>query len=262
MIATIVALASAAPLQPSGKWVVDFADNACVLSRQYGSGDDQFSLHFKAPLLGRQFEIIIAEPNQRKAPETYETGWIEKVNGQRIEPIYIDSYSTVAKSRLSRVYIEPDRYLIGEDGERLILHFNKKRSYDLALPQLKDAMAVLDYCLKDLRKVHGVDDSVTSRIATPAKARAGVVSFFSTDDYPAQEVREGGQGNVGALYWVETDGSVKECRVMDSSKRPRLDRQTCDVLIRRGRFKPALDVNGKPIRSPEYVRIKWRMPDG
>jgi len=262
MIATIVALASAAPLQPSGKWVVDFADNACVLSRQYVSGDDQFSLHFKAPLLGRQFEIIIAEPNQRKAPETYETGWIEKVNGQRIEPIYIDSYSTVAKSRLSRVYIEPDRYLIGEDGERLILHFNKKRSYDLALPQLKDAMAVLDYCLKDLRQVHGVDDSVTSRIATPAKARAGVVSFFSTDDYPAQEVREGGQGNVGALYWVETDGSVKECRVMDSSKRPRLDRQTCDVLIRRGRFKPALDVNGKPIRSPEYVRIKWRMPDG
>ena len=260
MIASWLVLAAAAPLQPSGKWVVDFAENACVLSRQYDNATPPFSVHFKAPILGPQFEIIIATPNQKEAPESWDTGWIEKPNGQRVEPINIDSYSTVSKSRLSRVYLAPDLYQVGEDGERLILHIDKKHSYDLALPQLKEAMAVLDFCLKDLRKVNGVDESVTSRIATPAKSKRGVVSYFSPQDYPAQEIREGGQGNVGALYWVETDGTVKECKVLDSSKRPRLDRQTCNILVRRGRFTPALDANGKPIRSPQYVRIRWRMP--
>jgi len=259
MFASIIAMAAAAPIQPTGKWVVDFADNACVLSRQYGAGEDQFSANFKAPLLGKQFELVIARPEKHPDEESYDEGWIEKPDGRRIEPIKSYSYSTVAKTRLTRVSFDPERYTVGEDGERLNLHINAKRAYDLAMPDFKAALSVLDVCLKDLRKVHGVDEATLARIATPAKTSGRLLSAFSTEDYPSAELDDGGQGNVGVLYWIETDGRVRDCKVIETSHRPRLDEKTCQVIKYQVKFKPALDAAGKPIRSPDYSRMRWRV---
>lgn len=257
----LAGLASAYVMQPSGKWTVEFADNACVLSRRYGPQEDPTYLNLKAPLLGTAYEVFIIEPKPKiNNNKSFGEGWVERPDGSKATTIYSSSYRTVDESRLIRLTINSDNYVVGQDGERLILHLNKRQTYDFAMPGFKKAQAVLENCLSGLRTEH-VGKEVTNLIATSPKPKRPVVSYFSVGDYPAEAVAKGEQGYVGALAWVASDGRVDDCKVIESSHRRTLDDRTCEIIRKRVRFDPGLDAEGKPIRSPYYQRIRWDLPD-
>jgi TonB family protein len=257
----LAGLASDSALQPTGKWVVEFADSACVASRSFGTPDKRLDFHLKAPMLGQNFEIVIVVPDSKRPQGNgYDEGWIERPDGSRAAPITAGSYSTVSKTQVTRIYVDPEKYIIGQDGERIILQINKERRYDLALPDLQKVQRVLNQCLTNLRDDYGVGENVTKQIATPAESKQSLIGYFNTDDYPSEAVAKGEQGYVGVLYWVETDGRVKECKIVESSRRQSLDGRTCEIIRRRARFTPAQDQQGKAIRSPKYQRIRWEMP--
>ena len=260
-LAYLMAVAGGAPLQPSSQWVVEFADSSCVASRRYGALDDRVDFHLKPAMLGSKFEVVIVVPDSKQPKGNgYDEGWIERPDGSHAAPIKAGSYSTVSKTHVTRFHVDPENYVMGQDGERVILHINKQRRYDLALPDLKKAQQVLDQCLTSLRDEYGVGENVTKQIATDAKSKQSIIRYFSTDDYPREAVLKGEQGYVGALFWVETDGRVRDCKIVESSHRQSLDDRTCQVIRTRSRFSPALDHQGKPIRSPQYQRIRWEMP--
>ena len=50
---------SAAPLQPTSKWHVDFANSQCVASRDYGSEGSPLFLVFKKPPIGDVLQIAV-----------------------------------------------------------------------------------------------------------------------------------------------------------------------------------------------------------
>ena len=211
-------------------------------------------------MLGQGYEIVIVVPDSKQPRGNgYDEGWIERADGGRGAPIFAGSYSTVAKTHVTRLSIDPEKYVIGQDGERIILQINKRRRYDFALPGLKNAQRVLGQCLTNLRDEYGVGENVTNQIATDAKPKQSIVRYFNNNDYPSEALSKGEQGYVGALFWVETDGRVKECKIVESSRRQSLDDRTCEVIRTRSRFTPALDHQGNPIRSPQYQRIRWEM---
>jgi TonB family protein len=258
----LAGLAGVSTMQPNGKWTVEFADNACVLSRRYGPEGDATYLNLKGPLLGTAYEVFIIEPKPKIANnKSFEEGWIERPDGSKATTIYASSYRTVDESRLTRLTINSDDYVIGQDGERLIVHLNKRQAYDFAMPGFKKAQAVLENCLSGLRDEHGVGVEVTSSIAKSPRPKRPVMSYFSVSDYPQEALAKGEQGYVGALAWVTSDGRVEDCKIIESSHRRTLDDRTCEVIRRRVRFDPGLDSRGKPIRSPYYQRIRWDMPD-
>jgi len=263
LIAYLLAGAAAgSPLQPTGKWVVEFADSACVASRSFGTPEDRLDLHLKAPLLGQNYEVAIVIPDTKQPRGNgFDHGWIERADGSQAAPITAISYSTVAKTQMTRFHVDSEKYVIGQDGERIILQINKQRRYDFTLPGLKNAQRVLDQCLSGLRKEFGVSDEVRRQIATAAASRGSIVRYFTTNDYPWDAVQKGEQGQVGVLFWIEVNGRVAECRVIETSHRQSLDDRTCEVIRQRARFKPALDLQGSPIRSPQFQRIRWIMPD-
>lgn len=258
----LAGLSSGSALQPTSKWVVEFADSSCVASRAYGTPEKRLDFHLKAPLLGQTYEVAIVVPDSKEPKGNgFDRGWIERPDGSKAAPISAGSYSTVSKMHITRFYVDPEKYVIGQDGERIILHINKQRHYDLALPDLQKAQRVLSQCLTGLRDEYGVGETVTKQIATEAKAKQSIVRYFSTDDYPQEAVIKGEQGYVGALYWVESDGRVRDCKIVESSHRQSLDDRTCEVIRTRSRFTPALDHQGNPIRSPDFLRVRWAMPD-
>jgi hypothetical protein len=63
------AAASAEPRQPTGKWVVNFADAQCIATRNYGSEKDPLVLVLKAPAIGGLLQIGIVR-NGWKATAT------------------------------------------------------------------------------------------------------------------------------------------------------------------------------------------------
>ena len=65
-------------------------------------------------------------------------------------------------------------------------------------------------------------------------------------------------GRVTVSFTIGTDGKVVACNASGAS--PTLDAETCKLIIRRFRFKAALDTSGQPIEETKSQRVTWRLP--
>lgn len=98
-------------------------------------------------------------------------------------------------------------------------------------------------------------------ISKAAGARGNPANWVTTDDYPARSLREGSEGTSAITWEINTQGRVENCRVTSSSGHSELDEAACRSITRRGRYEPALDQNGNPIRSSQSRRVSWRIPE-
>lgn len=100
------------------------------------------------------------------------------------------------------------------------------------------------------------------RLAQAAVPRGSPGDWFSDEFYPPAAKRAGVQGRVSVALSVGADGKVADCRVTASSGNADLDETTCRLAKRFGRYKPALDENGKPIESQVRIpAVRWVLKD-
>jgi protein TonB len=92
-------------------------------------------------------------------------------------------------------------------------------------------------------------------VAQRATQRGGSIS---DEDYPSSSIRNEEAGTSVATFTIGTDGKVTSCNASGAS--PTLDAETCKLIIRRFRFKPALDTSGQPIAETKSQRVTWRLP--
>jgi len=95
-----------------------------------------------------------------------------------------------------------------------------------------------------------------------APPRANLPALISNADYPAAAIRAGQQGTVEFRLDISAEGRVTGCTITSSSGSAVLDSATCGLLVRRARFTPALDRNGRPTTGTINSRIKWVIPVG
>ena len=93
------------------------------------------------------------------------------------------------------------------------------------------------------------------------KPVSNLTSLFSGDDYPLEALRNHEEGKVAVVLRIGTAGEVTDCVVSSSSGSPSLDLQTCRILWRRARFKPARDQKGQAVESAFRQRIAWQLPE-
>lgn len=97
------------------------------------------------------------------------------------------------------------------------------------------------------------------RVASPI-GTLGVGSVLSSDDYPADALRNGEQGTVAVLLGIDTHGKVSGCVVTGSSGSASLDTATCRLLSTRARFTPARNNQGRAVASMSPQKIRWALP--
>lgn len=90
---------------------------------------------------------------------------------------------------------------------------------------------------------------------TPAEKIRGDIN--SARDYPRSgaELRLG--DSVVIVLTVGTDGRPKACRVARPSKDPQAGPVTCELAMKRFRFRPAKDAQGKPIETTYGWQQRW-----
>ncbi|MFA5966023.1 MAG: energy transducer TonB [Sphingomonas sp.] len=93
---------------------------------------------------------------------------------------------------------------------------------------------------------------------TAAPAAAQLVSAALI--YPPAELKAGIQGVVTFEVEVTKDGKVSKCKTTQTSGNADLDKQTCVQLRQTGRFKPAVDPTGRPIKSTYVSKVRWSIP--
>src|SRR6185312_1055615 len=100
---------------------------------------------------------------------------------------------------------------------------------------------------------------VAAAVTDPPKATAiDPASWFSADDYPAEAQRKGIEGRSGFEVDVDTQGKPTACRITHSSGSPILDQTTCDVVLKRAQFEPAMS-HGHAVAGRYSQTATWKL---
>ena len=83
---------------------------------------------------------------------------------------------------------------------------------------------------------------------------------FIFSQYPPRARAAGEQGAVRFSAEVDPKGNVLTCKVTSGSGFPRLDQETCDLIVDHARFKPTLDAEGKARAALHDGVVNWRIP--
>jgi TonB family protein len=83
---------------------------------------------------------------------------------------------------------------------------------------------------------------------------------FIFSKYPPRALAAGEQGAVRFRAEVNEKGLVLGCEVTQSSGYWRLDRETCDLIVRHASFKPTLDTEGYARAAVHDGTVNWRIP--
>jgi TonB family protein len=86
-----------------------------------------------------------------------------------------------------------------------------------------------------------------------------VDEVFRSEDYPDDALKAEREGQVRLRVLVSPTGDVISCDLMKSSGVDSLDRQSCDLLRRRGWFAPARDSQGAAIAGVTELPIRWSL---
>jgi TonB family protein len=250
----------AAPKAP--RWIVHWAEQRCSLIREMGGADGASLMVRTVPGTG-QAELWVLDPKwqgpQRHALAQFEIemdpsgadfsqfGYLISFRGQpgiaitNLEPGFIDSFS---------------------GSERLRVGAAGKRYGEYRIPASARAVASLRECEAEIMRDWGLDPTVQSALRQRAKPDKTPARWFDDRDYPSEAVRQGQSGSVLARYSVDVNGRVSDCFIVETSGHALLDRQTCAVLLKRGRYEPAVAADGSVTRSMAAIRIHWRLPTG
>ncbi|HVJ03016.1 MAG TPA: energy transducer TonB [Sphingomonas sp.] len=93
-----------------------------------------------------------------------------------------------------------------------------------------------------------------------ARPQGDPATWFTTDDYPTEALRQGAQGTVAFGVEVDRSGRLARCFIVESSGSSVLDSATCALVRERGHFEPAVDPDGRRHRSRFQRRVRWQIP--
>jgi TonB family protein len=230
-ILATASISSADALHPIKNWVVDYREDQCLATRDYGSPDNPITLAIRPAPNGETYELLVGRKHSGPDFATEQKGFVDFGNG-RIKSWLLNYGFTKSKADVFQFTFEL-----------------------MSMPAL---LSSLQSCTADLKNYWNMDGENDGRIATPA--RGDMRALFSAGDYPAEALRRGQEGSIRLLLLVDEKGSVAGCHILEPSSVPVLDAMGCQVLKRRGKFTPALDGAGKPTKSTVATpRIVWTM---
>lgn len=248
---------SPAPLEPTAKWSIDYADDQCFLSRTFGTGTDQIILGFGV-LPGAVHDQIFLIESGRDAGGTRRISAVFDL-GSGLEPVEAGGLSIARKeggrvTRLGASAAEVERFRAAEqvaisaDGQR----------YHLRLSGMKAAFAAADACKNDLMQEWGLDPKLVTEVKSRAEPAKDPVTWLTSDDYPTDAIRARERGEAVARLDIDAQGAVIGCAIVQSSGSELLDRTTCAALRKRARFRPARDAADKPVPTIWIQRFRWQ----
>jgi protein TonB len=89
---------------------------------------------------------------------------------------------------------------------------------------------------------------------------AAAQSWATTNGYPKEALRQHHEGIATFLVEINEEGRADKCSITVSSGWPELDEATCSEVMKRARFRPATDAQGKPTRGTYSSKVRWVLP--
>jgi TonB family protein len=248
---------SAEPLNPIKPWILNYADEQCLASREYGAPQHPTILAFRPAGNGKSYEVFVFRTTAYPRFAQELTGSIDFGLGP-IQTWLLRYHVTRSNLVAYKFRVSAEHFVQIANANSVTLTVNGGPTFYLSLQSGLDLLRGLEACTDDLQRFWNMDAAGSARTAIPAKG--DVRAVFTPDDYPSEAQGRSQEGSAQFLLLVDETGRVAGCDVLISSDAPALDEVGCIVIKDRARFKPALDRDGKPIRSTVVTpSVTWRL---
>lgn len=272
-------------LEPSGAWIVNYAEDSCTLARSFGKGDNQSFLVFtrfspstasNISISGKPFKAKrgtrTAKIQFGKKQDVRELGVFsgsrgdypalvikEPVAVQPFTKAQIDDFNKALKERDFEAASQFRPAPLSDDIDTLLVSDFSRQPVLLKTGSLVDAMAKQDKCINDLVTSWGLDaekHKTLTQLALPVNTPQ---RWIKSKDYPTDLLRKGNQGIVNFRVIVNPEGEVESCHIQESSRPEGFDTAVCTQISRRAKFTPALDAEGKAITSYYTNKVTFQI---
>jgi TonB family protein len=259
---TVSQLAAAAasperPLQPLHPWNINYGDTQCTAARDFGDVSNPIVLGIVPAPDGQSYELLVSRPRSGPDFATEMPGTVDFGRGPvKAWLLYYGvkgSSSSIYQYRISVAEMNQ-----GRSAAAVKLDASGGQDFEFSLSSMPALLDGLQRCSADLHSYWNMDGEKVGSIATPAKG--DVRRVFSADDYPGEALQNGQEGQAQYTLLIDEKGNVAACHVLKPSGVPILDAMGCQVIRQRAKFKPALDRNGKAMRSTVVTPpVSWAL---
>jgi TonB family protein len=247
------------PLRPSGAWVLDYDATQCIASRQYGTDKNAVTFAIRPAPNGGNYELLIGRPRYGPMFGEELNGSVDFGNGP-IKAWLLHYGGSKKKVSIDQFRISAAEMAQARTATSVNLRTGDGMSANIALTNMPELMKGMDDCNADLKRYWNIENPEKQNVAVEVKG--DVRNVFRSTDYPQEAMKNRQEGRVQFLLLINEQGKVAGCNVVEASGIPALDGMGCQVIVERAKFQPALDKQGKPIRSayvtpPVVWRIGW-----
>jgi TonB family protein len=113
-------------------------------------------------------------------------------------------------------------------------------------------------CQAQILQDWGIDPVAYAQIATHAAPATKPQDWVTDNDYPTTALYRKNQGATTFRLSIDQTGAVSRCDILISSLNDILDDQTCNLMLKRATFRPALTSDGKPVPDIFVSRFTFR----
>lgn len=278
----------AVKLIPTGPWTADFADNKCILQREfdYDGARHVFVIEQYAPSDG--FRLFIAGPqlerfNNAKGLAIGLRGdvrmltgvWMDRASLPGYGPALIASRVVLGKNPIVNTQIgnatqpeDPKRpFTRGQIDpadaamvDRVVIADAKLReAVSFQTGNLKGALTTLNACTADLLTSWGLDPGQHRAYVAPRMINDLQLTSRLQQNFPRRAALKGENGTFVLRLIVEPDGSISNCHIEAATKVEELDLQ-CQMIMQTARMAAGTNTEGTPIRSFYTTQVIFSVP--
>lgn len=282
-------------LTPASAWNIDFGESKCRLQRFFGPDDQRHVLIIEQNVPQDVFGLIVAGPSvaRLKGVKTVSVGLVSNLP-LRPEPGIMSGTlaeygSALFTTRLTFtppvVSGEPSKSGVKQvapiEGEtkkaervlssavlaldeaatvkRIVLSDGKgNKAISFETGNLKDAVAALNACTSDLLSQWGLDPEKHLQYQPPRLTNYRQVAESVARNYPSRAADKGESGVFTLRLIVEADGTISDCHFEARTKVTELEPQ-CRQILRLAQMAPALDAEGKPMKSFYFTQVTYKL---
>lgn len=276
LIATPAEARGVRRLQPTGQWVVEYAAETCRLAREFGEGKQRVTIFFEQFVPGDVFHLMFVGPSMDPTSVTLAKAAIRFGPNEPVDPNNPVSRATVgstpalllggfqrlaptteaeqlAASEAAKADRHYDFATIGAAREQAAtwLQLSKVLPFDILFETgpMNKPLEALRQCSWDTIKSWGLSIDEQKSLTRRARPLTPGHSWFNSSDYPPKMLNQGYEGNVNFRLIVDEQGMPVTCKIQSSTRPQEFDEVVCRQVMKKARFKPALDANGKAIKS-------------
>lgn len=261
-------------LEPIDKWVLSYSEDSCRLARAFGTNDDKVILVMDQfmpagildlSLIGKRLGRF--DSNHVPLIATFGPGLPAGQSRDAITGTVGPDKTTIlmigGRDLLNRPLVKgasDELFVTTKEQEAAVteLHIDASaRRLKLHTGSLASPLAAMRTCIADLVKTWGLDPAQQEALSKRPVPTTSPTKWLTPNDYPKGPLAIGASAIVRFRIMVGADGLPTKCAIQQATLSPEFTKLTCDLLMRRARFTPALDHEGKPIASFYTNSVRW-----